>query len=182
MRIYIILPLLFFIYSANAHALQAFKGQIQQKWPKLEIKLTTGDIHCLTTDVPSLEDDVSRLKNGDFLQFRGHFQGKCINLIYFEHILVFDLLGLWQSQNMLFFNFSSDNRLSIQNPFYVPALNENFSFTVYPGQGPFWSIIISNNQQSRIGLIQVMLGKSYLRFVNSTDPASDEHYELRRID
>ncbi|MCB9026307.1 MAG: hypothetical protein H6625_08325 [Bdellovibrionaceae bacterium] len=181
MNVVLRIIIFFLLFTSKVEASKVYNGSLVQAQPNPKIQLDTGESYCLITNDPSLKDDVARLLPGDTLKFHGELHSKCLRLIVFEQILISNLLGVWQSHNWLLFTFSEGNKLLIENPLPHTSPNSLYNFALYPGYGDYWSILISNENESRVGLINILQDQLFIKFIDSTQPGTEELLQLHKI-
>ena len=183
MRHILYTALILLSFSRPAWALKAYSGKIVALKPSLKIALETGEFVALKTDNDSLVDDLARLSLGDYLHFQGIKYTDCINLVMLEHIDLYALPGTWQSQHWQFFTFSSDRKLSIQQPFDDNKDKDvtHYNFAVYPGQDDYWTIIMANDLETKVGTFKLNHARAELRIIIKATQESEEFFELHRV-
>ncbi|MCB0391527.1 MAG: hypothetical protein KDD58_09555 [Bdellovibrionales bacterium] len=177
-----ILTLLLFYIPTKAFAFEAYSGVIVNVEPQLQIELSDKRIMNLTTSNPAIFDDILRLNLGDVLHFQGTTRKDCVFVTLFENIQIYSLQGTWQSHLWHFFKFSFPNELTIDRPSIgSSAAPTIYSYTIYPGSNDSWSIILTNEEETRVGTIRVNFNQAELKIYPKVPEYGEEVFHLHRI-
>lgn len=155
-----------FAFSISAHASETIKGRI--KIIDSTYLLVTKNQIAYTLDFTSSvsEQQIKRLKNGDFASVSANFSSIAPSLIYVtsvDYVGLDILLGMWRSDSNMCYEFTTFTRLYVFAPtesgLCVRGTNPDtfgkYNYFINPDVGA-WNLLISNSNSEFVGELNII--------------------------
>ncbi len=147
--------------SAHADSLRGFIARHGiQRFLKVQAGTDAPTELEISTVTPQLQNNLSRLKDGDFIVARGTIGAdqKTVQIQSIENLGLAALVGSWITERSEVYEFRDFSQLTL----YVPAADGHspavkagdFNYAVTPDQGARYSIFVSNNLSVTLGSIE----------------------------
>jgi len=123
---------------------------------------------------PQVQNDINKLKNGDYLVARGTLIGGMANIDAIESLGLQAIVGTWATPKYEVYEFQDFTRLNL----YIPNDTRSdvvkageFQYSIAPDQGSRYQLFLSNSKSVTVGSLQFR--KSHL-VLNVIDPQTGE--------
>jgi len=120
------------------------------------------------TEIPQIDETLSELNSGDFLNVLGeeHLTSSKFNILEIQHVGLKDLLGQWLAPDGTVYDFLTFRHLRVE-----PKPSPVWSYFVLPEDGPSWSLLLVTNSGVRSARLSMGFNQIILDFY--INPESD---------
>lgn len=179
---FVIAPFLSVLFLSYAVIAAQIEGHLHRDSKGLSIHLTTDHkAYKLATFTTDVRDVVARLETYDFIRGQGEIRADQIVLETVDFIGLRSLLGNWSLAGGAYLTFHDFLKASYTVPdFFYPDLVESYTYSLAPGEGQPWRILVSNGTWVSVGYLEILNNKLKIQVVDLKTGHLKKAMELTR--
>lgn len=161
---------------------QQIEGHLHRTSSGLTIHLAKDHkTYKLTSLTAEVADVLARLENFDFVRGNGEIRADRIVIETIDFIGLRGLLGNWSLSGGAYMTFHDYLKASYTVPdFLYPDHVEQYTYSLAPGEGKPWRILVSNGTWVSVGYLEINKDKLKVQFVDLKTGQLKKALELTR--